>query len=38
LKADGTKCGRCWKYQTTVGSDREFSDICAECAEAVRAS
>jgi isoleucyl-tRNA synthetase len=38
LKADGTKCGRCWKYQMTVGSDREFSDICAECAEAVRAS
>ena len=31
LKADGTKCGRCWRYETTVGSNVAHPDICARC-------
>jgi isoleucyl-tRNA synthetase len=34
-RADGTKCERCWKFTTDIGSDPEFPTICASCAEAV---
>jgi len=34
-RAAGTKCERCWKYTTDVGSDPNFPTICAPCAEAV---
>ena len=34
-RADGTKCARCWKYTTDVGSDPEFATICASCAAAI---
>jgi isoleucyl-tRNA synthetase len=34
-KADGTKCERCWKYRTDVGSDPDFPTACAACAAAV---
>lgn len=33
LKAEGEKCGRCWKYTTTVGKDEKFPEICQPCAE-----
>jgi isoleucyl-tRNA synthetase len=35
-RADGTKCERCWKYTTDVGSDPEFPTACAACAAAVK--
>jgi isoleucyl-tRNA synthetase len=34
-RAEGTKCERCWKYTTDVGSDARFPTICAACAAAV---
>lgn len=35
LTADGTKCPRCWKFQTEIGTDSRYADLCATCAEAV---
>ncbi|MHC1767616.1 MAG: isoleucine--tRNA ligase [Verrucomicrobiia bacterium] len=35
LKADGTKCGRCWHWETDVGTNPEHPSICGRCAEAV---
>jgi isoleucyl-tRNA synthetase len=34
-RAAGTKCERCWKYTTDVGSNENYPTICAPCAEAV---
>jgi isoleucyl-tRNA synthetase len=34
-RAAGTKCERCWKYTTDVGSDSRFPTICAACARAI---
>ena len=34
-RAAGSKCERCWKYTTDVGSNPAFPTICASCAEAV---
>ena len=34
-KTDGIKCARCWIYKMDVGSDEQWPDICARCAEAV---
>ena len=34
-RAPGTKCERCWKYTTDVGSHPELPTICAACAAAV---
>ena len=34
-RAAGTKCERCWKYTTDVGSDPRFPTVCARCARAV---
>ena len=30
--ADGMKCQRCWNYSGTVGSNKDFRDICSRCA------
>ena len=36
-KASGTKCGRCWFYDDSVGNiDSEFGDICQRCDEAIK--
>jgi len=35
-RADGTKCERCWKYVTTVGSDAQFPTVCDSCSAALR--
>jgi isoleucyl-tRNA synthetase len=35
-RANGTKCERCWKYKTDVGSDPDFPTICATCADAIK--
>jgi len=34
--AAGEKCRRCWKVLDEVGSDPEYPDVCARCADAVR--
>ncbi|HWB99366.1 MAG TPA: isoleucine--tRNA ligase [Bryobacteraceae bacterium] len=34
-RASGTKCERCWKYTTDVGSDPRLPTVCAACAAAV---
>jgi isoleucyl-tRNA synthetase len=35
-KADGTKCERCWHFETDVGRDAAHPTICARCVEAVK--
>jgi len=35
-KADGTKCERCWHWETDVGQHAEHPTICGRCVEAVR--
>jgi isoleucyl-tRNA synthetase len=35
-RAEGTKCERCWKYLTGIGSDARFPTICRPCTEAVK--
>lgn len=34
-KADGTKCTRCWRYDTTVGSHHDHAEICSRCHDVV---
>ncbi len=34
-RAAGSKCERCWKYKTDIGSNASFPTICATCSEAV---
>ncbi|HNX69144.1 MAG TPA: isoleucine--tRNA ligase [Candidatus Omnitrophota bacterium] len=36
VKADGTKCPRCWNYSSAVGRDPEHAVLCPKCVEAVR--
>jgi isoleucyl-tRNA synthetase len=36
VRADGTKCERCWKYTLDVGSDQEFPTLCAACSVAIK--
>jgi isoleucyl-tRNA synthetase len=35
-KADGTKCERCWHWETNVGQHPEHPTICGRCIEAVK--
>jgi isoleucyl-tRNA synthetase len=35
-RADGTKCERCWHFETDVGRDAAHPTICARCVEAVK--
>ena len=37
-KAEGEKCGRCWKVLPEVGQDKDYPDTCGRCADAVRQS
>jgi isoleucyl-tRNA synthetase len=34
--ARGSKCGRCWNWESDVGNDEEWPEICARCARSVR--
>lgn len=34
-KADGNKCLRCWNYNTSVGDNKEYPDICERCVKAI---
>jgi isoleucyl-tRNA synthetase len=36
-KAEGTKCGRCWRVVPDVGADDRWPEVCARCAEALQA-
>ena len=36
MKATGHKCERCWKVLPEVGTNKDFSDICNRCVDAVR--
>jgi isoleucyl-tRNA synthetase len=35
-KADGTKCERCWHWETDVGANAEHPTLCGRCVAAVR--
>jgi isoleucyl-tRNA synthetase len=35
-KADGQKCGRCWKYREDVGHHQNHDTLCGECVEVVQ--
>jgi isoleucyl-tRNA synthetase len=37
VRAQGQKCERCWRWETTVGSHPEHPTICSRCVEAVTA-
>ena len=34
-RAAGVKCGRCWRYVTTVRSDPDWAGLCDRCVEAL---
>ena len=34
--ADGEKCERCWKFDTSVGEDSEHPTLCKRCAEVIK--
>lgn len=36
LRAEGTKCARCWNYSTAVGQDAEHPELCERCLPVVR--
>ncbi|MGH7852000.1 MAG: isoleucine--tRNA ligase, partial [Candidatus Binatia bacterium] len=36
-KAEGSKCDRCWKYDTQVGADKNHPTVCARCATVLNA-
>ena len=31
LPAEGKKCSRCWNYSKTVGTHKEYPDLCERC-------
>jgi isoleucyl-tRNA synthetase len=35
LRADGTKCERCWNYSTYVGENPRYPGVCERCSEAL---
>jgi isoleucyl-tRNA synthetase len=35
LRADGTKCERCWNYSTHVGENTRYPGVCERCSEAL---
>ena len=35
VKADGTKCVRCWNYRPTVGANAAHPELCDRCVEAI---
>ena len=34
-KANGSKCARCWRYQTSVGASAAHPELCDRCVEAI---
>ncbi len=35
LRADGTKCERCWNYSTHVGENADYPTVCERCVKAL---
>jgi len=35
VKAEGTKCDRCWNIRNDVGTQSDHPTICGRCVEAV---
>jgi len=35
VKAEGVKCSRCWRYQTSVGANAAHPELCDRCVEAI---
>jgi isoleucyl-tRNA synthetase len=35
-KAEGQKCDRCWRFDTTIGNDPEHATACGRCAAALK--
>ncbi|MDZ7672189.1 MAG: isoleucine--tRNA ligase [Halanaerobiales bacterium] len=35
-EAKGEKCERCWKFDTTVGEDDKYEDVCERCASVLK--
>jgi isoleucyl-tRNA synthetase len=35
LRADGTKCERCWNYSTHVGESADYPTVCERCVKAL---
>ncbi len=33
---DGESCARCWRYDDTVGTDKDHPHLCSRCASVVR--
>ncbi len=36
-KAEGSKCARCWRFQTSIGADPKRPDLCARCVSQLKA-
>ncbi|MGC8866793.1 MAG: isoleucine--tRNA ligase [Elusimicrobiales bacterium] len=36
VKADGSKCPRCWQWRVDIGVDKAYAEVCAKCAKALR--
>jgi isoleucyl-tRNA synthetase len=34
--ASGAKCQRCWRFDTNLGTESEFPDICERCTNVMR--
>jgi isoleucyl-tRNA synthetase len=35
MRADGTKCERCWNYSTHVGENADYPTVCERCVKAL---
>jgi isoleucyl-tRNA synthetase len=36
VRADGTKCERCWNYSTHVGENVDYPTVCERCLKALK--
>ena len=36
LKADGSKCERCWNYSVEIGKDSDYPTLCERCIPAIK--
>jgi len=37
LKAEGSKCERCWKFKVDIGANAKYPTACASCVVVVEA-
>jgi isoleucyl-tRNA synthetase len=36
LKAEGSKCPRCWQWRKDIGSDPAHAGVCGRCADVLK--